>query len=320
MSQARNQAKKHLRKQDLNRYLNDATYVDWLERLKKIALSIFEWQNLPDSMDARRIELALFERGQCAFLKDEYYGLINTNATSGGKINIYGLPTMLNCYAYTYHTIRKMWTGMPVEPDTDEDLEDAILVMNNFERYPTVAGIQLYCMRLTDVQRAIDTNVKMQKYPYLLTTDTNQRLSMETMYQSIDGNKPAIFLDKNFDMDTIRSIPTEAPYVVDKLNMYKNDLFNEALTFLGINNLYRKKERMITDETDQNNELINLNLESFLITRQKACEQFNQRYGKNIQVKVRSDLHNIIKEVDNAFEDAREEFIEQKAKEEVINE
>lgn len=320
MSQARNQAKKHLRKQDLSRYLNDATYVDFLERLKKIAISIFEWQNLPDSMDARRIELALFERGQCAFLKDEYYGLINTNATSGGKINIYGLPTMIQCYAYTYRTTRKMWTGMRVEPDTDEDLEDAILVMNNFERYPTVAGIQLYCMRLTDVQRAIDTNVKMQKYPYLLTTDTNQKLSMENLYNSIDGNKPAIFMDKNFDMDRIRSIPTEAPYVVDKLNDYKNDLFNEALTFLGINNLYRKKERMITDETDQNNELINLNLESFLITRQKACEQFNKRYGKNIQVKVRSDLHNIIKEVDNAFSDAREELIEQKAKEEVINE
>ena len=317
---SRKEARKHLKRQDVSRYLNDATYVDWLERLKKIATSIFEWQGLPASMDERRIELALFERGQCAFLKDEYYGFINTNATSGGKINIYGLPTMLNCYAYTYHTIRKMWNGLPVEPDSESDLEDAILVMNTWERYPTIAGIQLYCQRLTDVQRAIDTNVKMQKYPYLLTTDTNQKMSMEIMYDEIDGNKPAIFIDKNFDMDRIRSIPTEAPYVVDKLNMYKNDLFNEALTFLGINNLYRKKERLITDETDQNNELINLNMESFLIPRKKACEQFNERYGMNIDVKVRSDLHNLIKEVDNAFEEAEEKMLERKALEEVTNE
>lgn len=316
---SRKEARKHLKRQDANRYLNDATFVDWYERLKKIAISIYEWQDLPDSMDSRAIELSLFEYGQCAFLKDEYYGLINTRATTGGKINIYGLPTVLVCYAYTYNTVRRNWSGLPVTPDTDEDLEDAILVLNNWERYPTASTLQLYCMRLTDVQRAIDTNVKMQKYPYLLTTDTNQKLSMENMYAEIDGNKPAIFLDKNFDMDRIRSIPTEAPFVVDKLNQYKQQIFNEALTFLGINNLYEKKERLITDETDQNNELINLNMESFLIPRQDACKRFNKRYGKNISVKVRSDLHNLIKEVDNAFDDAQEKMLERKA-EEVIDE
>lgn len=315
----KNTAKKMIKKQGLARYLNDATYVDFLERLKKIAISIFEWQNLPDSMDARRIELALFERGQCAFLKDEFYGLINTNVNSGGKLNIYGLPTMLKCYAYTYHTIRKNWSGVKVEEDSNEDLEDAILVMNTWERYPTVSAIQLYCMRLADTQRAIDTNIKMQKYPYLLTTSTNQRLTMENMYQQIDGNYPAIYIDKNFDLNSIRTIETEAPYVADKLNMYKTEILNEALTFLGINNLYRKKERLITDETDQNNEYINLNLQSFLIPRQEACDKFNQRYNQNIQVKVRSDIHNLIKEVDSAFEDVRKKFVKEKV-EEITNE
>lgn len=312
--------KQMIKKQDTSRYINDATYVDWLERLKAVATSIFQWENLPDTMDERQIELTLFQFGQCAFLKDEMYGLINTKATSGGKINIYGLPTMLNCYAYTYHTIRKNWSGIVPETDSPEDLEDAILVLNNWGRYPTVASIMLYCMRLTDVQRAIDTNVKMQKYPYIISTSTNNRMTMQNMYDQLDGNYPAIFMDKDFDINGIKPLATEAPYVTDKLNDYKIEIFNEALSFLGINNMYRKKERLITDETDQNNEFINLNLQKFLIPRKEACKRFNKRYGMNIDVKVRSDLHNIIKEVDNAFEDAREKLIEREAEEALENE
>ena len=79
---------------------------------------------------------------------------------------------------------------------------------------------------------------------------------------------------------------------------------NEALTFLGINNLMEdKKERLISDEANSNNELINLNLETFLIPRQEACEQINKKYGLNVKVKVRSDLENIIKQELSEFSD-----------------
>lgn len=40
--------------------LNSLTFQDYLLRLKKIATSIFEWQNLPSSMNARFLEETLF--------------------------------------------------------------------------------------------------------------------------------------------------------------------------------------------------------------------------------------------------------------------
>ena len=82
---------------------------------------------------------------------------------------------------------------------------------------------------------------------------------------------------------------------------YKKEIWNEALTYLGINNIMiNKKERLITDEANSNNELINMNLQSFLTPRLEACKQFNKKYGlegtdKEISVRVRSDLLNIIK-------------------------
>lgn len=73
-----------------------------------------------------------------------------------------------------------------------------------------------------------------------------------------------------------------------------------------------KKERLVSDEANSNNELINLNLQSFLAPRKEACKQFNEWLGltgtdKEIDVRVRSDLHNIIKQEESIIKDYREE-------------
>lgn len=72
--------------------------------------------------------------------------------------------------------------------------------------------------------------------------------------------------------------------------------------------MIEKSERLITDEANSNNELINLNLQASLAPRQEACKQFNELYGltgtdKEIKVRVRSDLHNIIKNVESIVSD-----------------
>ena len=105
----------------------------------------------------------------------------------------------------------------------------------------------------------------------------------------------------------MRVLPTNPPFIADKLNDYKKEIWNEALTFLGINNLNEKKERLITEETNSNNELINLNLQSYLTPRKEACKRFNTLFGlegdKAIDVKVRSDLYNIIKQEESVVAD-----------------
>lgn len=285
--------------------VNDQTYFDFLYRLRKIATSMFEWQNLPESMDARFLELSLYYRGVAGLLYDEEYGFINTQATSAGELNIYGLPVTINCYSYGYSKIRNVYNGL-VEPNIKE--KEAILVLNNAERLPTAPTLELFAMRLYEAERSSDVNIKAQKTPILIVTDDNQRLSMETMYKQIDGNLPAIFGDRKLlNIDSVKAIRTDAPYVADKLQEYKTKIWNEALAFLGVNNLDEKRERLISDETSQNNEMVNYNLQSYLVPRQKACEQFNEKYGlsgdKAIKVKIRSDLANVIKEAESIISD-----------------
>lgn len=297
--------------------INDATYVDYLNRFKKIALSIFEWVNLPKSMNSIWLEKCLYYNGQAALLKDRNYGFINTNCCSNGDINIYGLPTNLNCYSIGYSSNRKLYTGL-IEGISDlqqnaRQYYECILVQNNWERIPTAGSMELFALRLYEAERSCDVNIKAQKTPIMVLVDEKQRLTMQQLYNQYNGNQPFIFGDKqNLGNDKLKAISTEAPFVADKLQEYKKEIWNEALTFLGVNNIMvDKKERLITDEANSNNELINLNLQSYLAPRQEACKQFNEKFGftgtKNeISVRVRSDLHNIIKNAESVVNDYKQ--------------
>lgn len=277
--------------------INSATYVDYLERMKKIALSMFEWVNLPDSMNSRYLEMTLYYKGQAGLLWDENYNFINTQVADSGYLNIYGLPTKLNCYSYSYNTMRELYvpgSNLPAE-------EECILVMNNFERIPTCSTIELYAERLTEAQRACDINVKAQKTPILMLTDKNQELSLKNVYAQYDGNSPVITGDKNMLAEnSITVLKTDAPFIANDMRLYMREIWNDFLCFLGISNLSEKRERLITSEADSNNELVNMNMQSYLIPRKQACKEFNEKFGltgeKAIDVKLRSDLYNIIKE------------------------
>lgn len=298
-------------------YINDDTYYDYLERLKKIAISMFEWVNLPESCDPRYLELCLYYLGQAALLKNDDGIFINTKACSAGKINIYELPTEINCYSVEYSVHKKMYDGFKFNDINKIDPMDyCVYILNNQNMQATAPTLELFAYRLYLAQRTADTNISVNKMPFIVAVNENQRLTMENLISQVDENRPAVFGTKELAStikEDIRVLPTNPPFIADKLNDYKKEIWNEALTFLGINNLNEKKERLITDETNSNNELINLNLQSYLAPRKEACKQFNQLFGfegdKAIDVKVRSDLYNIIKQEESIVADYNDDGI-----------
>lgn len=284
-----------------NNVLNDATFDFYLRCFKKLCLSMFEWENLPKGMDARFLEEVLYYNGIATLLKDETFGFINTASTPSGNLNIYGLPTSINCFSYGFSTIRKLYTGLANE---EARKSDCILVLNCQDKESTFSSMELFAYRMYKAERSSDININATKSPIVIMATDKTKLSMINAYSQYDGNQPVIVGKKGqFDLNDITSIDTRAEFIADKLQEYKKGIWNELLTFLGINNLNEKKERMVTDETNQNNEVINLNLQSFLIPRKKACEQFNELFGENISVRVRSDLQNTIKKMESIVTD-----------------
>ena len=295
-------------------YINDDTYIDYLERLKKIAVSLFEWTGLPDSMDARYLEKCLYYSGQAALLENDAGIKINTRACSAGALNIYELPTQINCYSIGFSAIKNKYDGFATG-DIDPS-KYCVYVLNNENRLPTAFTLELFAYRLYLAQRCADINISVNKLPYIISVEENKRLTLENLINQLDENKPAIFGDEELMKSLqqgLKVLPTNPPFIADKLNQYKTEIWNEALSYLGINNLSEKKERLISDETNSNNELINLNLQSYLIPRKRACEQYNKLFGlegdKKIDVRVRSDLYNIIKQEESVVADYNKDGI-----------
>lgn len=258
--------------------MNDLTFTDYFYRLSLLARSVFKWENLPNGMDEKWIEKFLFKHGKCVFFKDPTKGFMVAECNPSSTLNNYEEPVSV------------MPTGIDVEAVDLTVNQDCVLIRNNDDMIPTSVPVQLFAYRLADISRTIDINVKAQKTPVFILGTEKQKLTLKNLYIQYDGNEPVIYGDKSLDPEAIKVLRTEAPIVFPELQVQKQTLWNECLTFLGINNANtEKRERLITEEVSANNEHIDLSADCLLKARQRAAEQINSLFGTEITVTLRRE-------------------------------
>lgn len=268
--------------------VNNLTYDDYISRLRLIATSLFTWEGLDDvGGNSRFLEQVLYEDGRACFVKDSEKGYMSLRANPSDKLNIYNLPTEIEAWSIGYNKKFK--------------LNEIVYIFNNEMMLPTRMTLELMAYRLYETERTIDINLIAQKTPILIEGDTKTILTLKNVYQQYSGNTPFIFGNKQFDISNkLNVLKTDAPYLVDKLELHKHELWNEALTYLGINNANTdKKERLITNEVDSNNQLITFYLNCFYKTRKKACEEINNKFfdgEEKIKIKLNDDVMELLKE------------------------
>lgn len=265
--------------------LNNATFRQYYNRLTELSISMFEWKNLPDTVDPRYLELTLFSDGQAVFFEDEVLGYLALQNTKSGKFNVYRVPTERRAYAVNGY--QKELTD-----------KDSVIIFNNYLHSNSRVDVEMFARRLYNLDRAIDVNANAQKTPVLIQCDETQRLTMLNLYKKYDGNEPFIFGDKNLNPNAIKTLKTDAPYVADKLYQLKTQIWNEALTYLGISNInITKKERLITDEVTRNQGGTIASRYSRLEARRDACKQINKMFGLDIWCDYREDYQALTEEV-----------------------
>ena len=238
-----------------------------------LALNRYKWENLPNGIESRYIEQMLFDNGECALFDHPDLGLCVLRSSSRENLNIYGEPTKLSLTGFNEHRTVMM--------------DECVRIMNNDLALPSLPDIVYYARRMAEIDDIIMQNLRQQRVPYLLATDENNSFSVKTLYDRMYQGEPAIFIDKEMlkgEPENIMVLPTQAPYLVDKLQIQKQEMERELLTFLGINNTLEKKERLIVDETNSNNQFIKMASDIGFKQRQLACEQMNEMFGLNVQV------------------------------------
>lgn len=259
--------------------MNNATYIQYFNRLVELSVSMFEWQGLPETVDPRYLELHLFQNGSMVYFRDEVMGDLCLDCIANGQFDVYGNPISRRAYS-SYNQYQKTLNE-----------SDSVIIWNNYLRQPSVLDVKMFAKRLYNLDRIIDVNANAQKTPVLVQGTEKQRLTLVNLYKEFDGNAPFIFGDKNLDLNSLRAISTNAPYVADKLYQLKTQIWNEALTYLGISNLnIQKKERMITDEVQRNQGGTIASRYSRLEARREAVDKINRMFGTDISVDYREDF------------------------------
>lgn len=264
--------------------LNNLTYMQYLNRLTELAISMFEWKNLPPSVDSRYLELHLFETGCMVYFDDDVLGNLCLDCIASGRLGVYGDPVLRRAYS-GYNNYQKLLKE-----------SNSVIIWNNYLHTNSVLDVKMFAKRLYNLDRIIDVNANAQKTPVLVQGTEKQRMTLINLYKEYDGNAPFIFGDKNLDLNALKVLQTGAPYVCDKLYQLKTQIWNEALTYLGISNInIQKKERLISDEVTRNQGGTIASRYSRLESRRQAVNKINAMFGTNIEVNYREDFQQVDK-------------------------
>ena len=259
---------------------NSLIYYDYYSRLKNIALSVFEWENLPSTCNARFLEECLFNFGNAIFVNDKEMSFLNLKVIPKQEFNVYEEHLYYTAHSFNYNK--------------DYHKDECVYIRNNYLSRATDETIIIFAERLARIQRAINGNINAQKTPLLIRTEERTKTSLINVYKQYNDDEPIILASKSLTDKPIEVLKTDAPFVADKLREEKTAVWNEALEFLGVNTnpSDKKKERLIVNEVDANNEQIEIQKDVMLLARQEACEQINKMFGLNVSVKRRIEKEN----------------------------
>ena len=276
------------------KYFTSVTYSTWFNRLYNIAISRFEWLNLPDTCNEKFIEQVLFFNGFMVGYKDTALNsFLIMPCTNNSVLDIFGYPAKVNAYGYNGYMTQNL-TPYTITLGQEPTRADAALLYANYSRCPDLPAVLYFARKLTKIDRTIDVNINVQKTPYIISCGENQRLTVANMFKQVDNFEPAIITTKFYGLNgekPINVMDLKPPFVADKMQTLKRQVYQEALTYLGIEaNTSEKAERQVTEELTANMGETESMRQSPLASRKQFCKEFNKIYGTNIDVKFRSDL------------------------------
>lgn len=268
---------------------NQDTATMFMWRLMNLAISVFKWDNLPEGVDSRMLEFWLLRDGFVGFFYDE---MLKSDEKRRAPEGYAVLPLLLQGEwdMYEYPKSRCAYAVNGFQYDCNED--NSVIIFNNYLRVPMWMTLWQYAYRLSEVQRTIDINCKQQRTARVIRCDEKERLTYLNAAKEVDEGRNWVHGNKNLDMDNFQVFDITTPFVANEMQVYKHQLWNEALTYLGIENVNTdKKERLISDEVINNMGDVEAERFTRLNARKQACDEINKLFGLDVDVDFRSGTY-----------------------------
>ena len=277
-------------------------------RLHELAMARFKWNNLPEEIDERYLEMTLNEFGMAAFFKDEEVDKFCVQpCLINGPWDNYGNPLRVE----TWNNWNSYRRTLDKIAHNGERGDDFVVIYNNMIKSPTFPWLDYYAEQLYDIDQSRRVNTLAQKTPVLFRGTQKQQLTLKNIWLKYTGNEPLIMIDDSVDKDSFTVFKTDAPFLGEELTQMRRHMMGEIMIYLGYETqeATQKQERVLAGEVRAAQSESMSYRYSPLVMRRQAAEQINKMFGLNLEVNFRQPLSSLFE-----MDDPLNQFIFDKVK------
>lgn len=285
----------------LSKYKNMLEFQNQFMYWANLLINRYEYKGLPESVNDRILELSFLLRGAAmiAEIDGHYYSFM---CAPGADYNIYGEPT--KAWGYGMNGFNKEFnlyvrgsdegslTRKGVSGQMATKNYNAVIGWDNKARYPYINYLVAECTRLADIQRSTDVIRSNLKRPAIVACEENQVNTVKAAFRNRDENEDVVVISSaGLSLDSVKvwdlkTDPTLLSAFAEDYERHEEQLRERAGLYSNPNP--DKKERMLVDEVNANNEETDSSEDICLTMRKQFCEDVNAAFGLNISVEPRN--------------------------------
>lgn len=219
---------------------------------------------------------------------------------AANTLNIYDFPVLVSLIRL------KDATFIPTEPQLVD--KDVVIGYAQRNKRPILDMVDFLVEKICDVEMTLRTALKSQKLPWVIGYSPETELQRQVVSDMLEQDEPQLFMEID-NVNNFKALSSGAPYICDKLYQLRESYENELREYFGINNLgiNEKKEHLIGDEINVNNEQIKRSGECLFDTLNELCERIRDVLGYNISIRYNQPLVEDVKEEEEPMEEEEQE-------------
>lgn len=241
-------------------------------------LTMFKYKGLPDSIPYEILENYLQTTGKAFIFKHNEELIALPIELNTDKVDYYNRPTTGNIFL---NDEKKLITV---------DLKDGVLISNDYLQLGFTELFDKYSYLINQSELTLYiANIWKRASKIISASDDSTIQSAKEYVNKIENGDISIistnpiFNDLNITTDNVTSVSLSELIQYD--NYFKSNLFNE----IGLSsNKDMKKERLITSEIEQNNNVIYPFVDNMIDCRKTGISKVNEMFNLNISVEFDS--------------------------------
>lgn len=254
-----------------------------MNKFYNIWMSKFEWTGLDPEVEWQQENFIMRKLWADGTVSCRYMKNVDTlvfTPYAGFEYDLYDFPSKV-----TLINLRSAPISMV--PETPQVVgRDVVLGWAQPNHKPIQEIVRFYVDRMTQVEMVINTNLQLQKMPFLVGVNETDKDKMKDVVRRILNNEVVVFADLE-DLQRVQTLVTQTPYIIDKLVEHERGLEQQLMTYLGVDNngsQTLEQTHVSVDAVNANNDVINDYGQAIEGEIKKWLKQIQRVFGRTLDI------------------------------------